>query len=30
MIKNPEVLKKLEDNLIRGEGNLSFEKTAKL
>ncbi len=30
MIKNPEALRKSEDNLIRGEGNLSFEKAARL
>ncbi len=30
MIRNPEVLKKLEDNLIRGEGKLTFDKATKL
>lgn len=30
MVKNPEVLKKLEDNFIRGKGKLSFDRSLKL
>jgi len=30
MIKNPEILKKFEDNLIKNEGNIPFNQSIKL